>query len=176
MKNKYNMLVEEINKQEEIAEQKDNLAEQLSQVTDNVNKVKDCIDKLEKVIADMQEMTTAVTAASKSTDSALNAITQAILDSRKVVVTNKLDDASVRQLRHEYSEFSKKEEELFKKHYNDTAKLLEQNKDRCYEIINKGNGVYLGKKIFIRLFVTFCVCFGIVAIEIVYGLIKWLGL
>lgn len=43
MSNKYSNLVEEINKKEEIAEQKDNLAEQLSQVTKNVNDVKEII-------------------------------------------------------------------------------------------------------------------------------------
>ena len=45
-RNKYDNLVEEINRKEDIAEQKDNLAEQLSQVTKNVNDVKEIVDKL----------------------------------------------------------------------------------------------------------------------------------
>ena len=40
MANKYENLVEEINKKEEIAEQKDNLAEQLSQVKEDVETMK----------------------------------------------------------------------------------------------------------------------------------------
>ena len=45
-RNKYDNLVKEINKKEEIAEQKDNLAEQLSQVTKNVNDVKESLTNL----------------------------------------------------------------------------------------------------------------------------------
>ena len=95
MANKFKDLVEEINKQEEIAEQKDNLAEQLSQVTTDVETVKDVVDKLQKAIEDLQEIVKAVTAAGKSTDNAVTAIVKAILDSRKVVFTNKLDDETI---------------------------------------------------------------------------------
>ena len=95
-RNKYDDLVEEINRKEEIAEQKDNLAEQLSQVTENVNDVKEVVDKLVTAIEDLKKIVVAVTAASKSTDNAVTAITNAILDSREVVITNKLDDESER--------------------------------------------------------------------------------
>lgn len=176
MRNKYSKLVEDIDKQEEIAEQKDNLAEQLSLVTDNVNEVKYILNTLVKVIGDMHDITKAVTAASKSADNAANTITQAIIDSRKVVITSKLDDKTVRQLQSKYFELSQKEAELFKKHHDSIAKMLEQNKDRCYEIINEGDGVYFGRKTFFRLYFTFCICFGIILLEIVYGLTKLFGL
>ena len=64
------------------------------------------------------------------------------------------------------------EEKLCRKHRIDIGEMLEQNKDRCYEIINKGDGVYFGRKTFMRLYIAFCTFFGIVLLEIVYGLVK----
>ena len=174
-KNKYDNLVEEINKKEEIAEQKDNLAEQLSQVTKNVNDVKAIVDKLVTAIDDLKKIVIAVSAASKSTDNAVTAITNAILDSRNVVITNKLDDESVKQLKTKYKTYYQKEETLFKNHGRDISQMLEQNKDRCYEIINRGDGVYFGRKTFMRLYIVFCTFFGIILLEVVYGLLRLFG-
>ena len=175
MANKYENLVEEINKKEEIAEQKDNLAEQLSQVTKDVNTVKGIVADLKQAIIDMKEITTAVIAASKSTDNAVTAIVQTILDSRKVVVTNKLDDETIKQLQNKYSDYSEKEEGLLKQHRKKIGDALDQNEKRCYEIINNADGVYFGRKTFIRLYIVFCICFGIIVAEIVFGLVKLFG-
>ena len=123
--------VEEINRKEEIAEQKDNLAEQLSQVTKNVNDVKEIVDKLVTAIEDLKKIVVAVTAASKSTDNAVTAITNAILDSREVVITNKLDDESVRQLQNKYETYSQQEEKLYEKHRVNISEMLERDKDRA---------------------------------------------
>ena len=174
-RNKYDNLVEEINRKEEIAEQKDNLAEQLSQVTKNVNDVKEIVDKLLTGIEDLKKIVLAVTAASKSTDNAVTAITNAILESRKIVITNKLDDESVKQLQTKYETYYQQEETLYKKHGIDIAQMLEQNKDRCYEIINHGDGVYFGRKTFMRLYIAFCTFFGIILLEVAYGLLKLFG-
>lgn len=176
MSNKYENLVEQINKQEEIAEQKDNLAEQLNKVTKTVKDLKEIVDKLATAIEDLKKIVLAVTAASKSTDNAVTAITNAILDSRNVVITNKLDDESVRQLKSRYNDYYQQEEKLYDKHRIDISHMLERNKDRCYEIINRGDGVYFGRKTFMRLYIVFCICFGIVLVEVVYGLVKWLGI
>lgn len=175
MSNKYSNLVEEINKKEEIAEQKDNLVEQLSQVTENVNDVKEIVDKLVAAIDDLKIIVVAVKAASQSTDNAVTAIKNAIRDSQNVVITNKLDDESVRQLQTKYETYYKEEEKLYRKHRIDISEMLEQNKDRCYEIINHGDGVYFGRKTFMRLYIAFCTFFGIILLEIVYGLLKLFG-
>ena len=175
MSNKYSSLVEKINKKEEIAEQKDNLAEQLSQVTRNVNDVKEIVDKLATAIEDLKKIVLAITAASKSTDNAVTAITNAILDAQKVVITNKLDDESVRQLQNKYEKYLQQEEKLYDKHRINISDMLERNKDRCYEIINRGDGVYFGRKTFMRLYIAFCTFFGIVLVEVIYGLLKLFG-
>ena len=175
MANKYENLVEEINKKEEIAEQKDNLAEQLSQVTKEVETVKGIVKQFVQSKDDLQIIVNALTAASKSTDNAVTAIVQAILDSRKVVFTNKLDDETITQLQTKYSDYSEKEEGMLKQHRKKIGDALDQNEKRCYEIINNADGVYFGRKTFIRLFIVFCVCFGIIVTEIVYGVVKWLG-
>lgn len=175
MANRYKNLVEEINKKEEIAEQKDNLAEQLSQVTTDVETMKGIVNQLVQAKDDLQKIVTAVIAASKSTDNAVTAIVQAILDSRKMVFTNKLDDETIKQLQKKYSDYSDKEEGMLKQHRKKIGDALDQNEKRCYEIISKGDGVYFGRKTFIRLYIAFCTCFGIILLEIAYGLLKVFG-
>ena len=176
MANKYKNLVEEIDKKDEIAEQKDNLAEQLSQVKEDVETMKGIVNQLVQAKDDLQKIVLAVTAASKSTDNAVTAIVQAILDSRKVVFTNKLDDETITQLQTKYSDYSEKEEGMLKQHRKKIGDALDQNEKRCYEIINNADGVYFGRKTFIRLYIAFCVCFGIIVLEIGFGIIKLLGL
>lgn len=175
MSNRYKNLVEEINKKEEIAEQKDNLAEQLSRVKEDVETMKVIVNQLVQAKDDLQKIVTAVVAAGKSTDNAVNAIVKAILDSRKVVFTNKLDDETITQLQTKYDEYSKKEDEMLKQHRKKIGDALNQNEKRCYEIINNADGVYFGRKTFIRLFIVFCVCFGTIVTEIVFGLVKLFG-
>lgn len=63
----------------------------------------------------------------------------------------------------------------FKKHHTSISKMLDQNKDQCYKIINNADGVYFGRKTFIRLYIAFYTCFGIIFLEIVYGLLKLFG-
>ena len=176
MANRYKNLVEEINKKEEIAEKKDNLAEQLSQVKEDVETMKGIVNQLVQAKDDLQKIVTAVIAASKSTDNAVTAIVQAILDSRKVVFTNKLDDETITQLQNKYSDYAEKEEGMLKQHRKKIGDALDQNEKRCYDIINSGNGVYLGRKTFMRLFIVFFICFGIIVTEIVLGLVMLLGL
>ena len=176
MANKYENLVENINMQEEIVEKKDNIAEQLNQVTQDVETMKVIVNQLVQAKDDLQKIVTAVIAASKSTDNAVNAIVQAILDSREVVFTNKLDDETITQLQTKYSDYSEKEEGMLKQHRKKIGDALEQNEKRCYEIINNADGVYFGRKTYIRLYIVFCVCFGIIVTEIVFGLVKLFGL
>ena len=126
-------------------------------------------------IEDLKKIVVAVTAASKSTDNAVTAITNAILESRKIVITNKLDDESVKQLQTKYETYCQQEETLYKKHGKGIGEMLEQNKDRCYEIINRGDGVYFGRKTFMRLYIVFCTCAGIILLEIAYALLKLFG-
>lgn len=175
MKNKYDNLVEEINKQEEIAEQKDNLAEQLAQTTTNVNTIKDAASDLLKAADAVKDAARICNAAALSTDNSATAITDAILDARKVEIKHRLDDETVKQLDGRYANFLKKEQGLLDNHKRDLQQMLDQNKDRCYEIINKGDGVYLGRKTFMRLCIVFCICFGVILLEVVYVLLKWLG-
>ena len=175
MAKKYENLVEEINKKEDIAEQEDNLAEQLSQVKEDVETMKGIVNQLIQAKDDLQKIVAAVIAAGKSTDNAVTAIVQAILDSRKVVFTNKLDDETIKQLQNKYSDYSEKEDEMLKQHRKKIGDALDQNEKKCYEIINNADGVYFGRKTFIRLYIAFCTCFGIILLEIAYGIMKWLG-
>ena len=138
--------------------------------------MKGIVNQLVQAKDDLQKIVLAVTAASKSTGNAVTAIVQAILDSRKVVFTNKLDDETITQLQNKYSDYSEKEEGMLEQHRKKIGDALDQNEKRCYEIINNADGVYFGRKTFIRLYIAFCVCFGIIVLEIGFGIIKLLGL
>ncbi len=95
--------------------------------------VKEIVDKFATAIEDLKKIVLSVTAASKSTDNAVTAISNAILDARKVVITNKLDDESVGQLKNKYQTYLQQEEKLYNKHRVNISDMLERNKDRCYE-------------------------------------------
>ena len=137
--------------------------------------MKGIVNQLIQAKDDLQKIVAAVIAAGKSTDNAVTAIVQAILDSRKVVFTNKLDDETIKQLQNKYSDYSEKEDEMLKQHRKKIGDALDQNEKKCYEIINNADGVYFGRKTFIRLYIAFCTCFGIILLEIAYGIMKWLG-
>jgi len=89
-----------------------------------VSDVKDIVDKLATAIEDLKKIVLAVTAASKSTDNAVTAIKNAIRDSQNVVITNKLDDESVKQLQTMYETYYKEEEKLYRKHSIDIGEML----------------------------------------------------
>ena len=65
--------------------------------------------------------------------------------------------------------------EQIKAHSNNIGTMLDQNKDKCYKIINRGDGVYFGRKTFMRLYVVFCIFTGIILLEVAYGLLKLFG-
>lgn len=85
-------------------------------------------------------------------------------------------DNLTEQLQTKYSDYSEKEDEMLKHHRKKIGDAFEYNEKRCYEIISKGDGFYFGRKTFIRLFIVFCVCFGIIVAEIVFGLVMLLSL
>lgn len=176
MSNKYDNLVEEINKQEEIAEQKENLAEQLAQTTTNVNTAKEAASNLLKAADAAKEAAKICNTAALSTDNSVTAITNAILDARKVEVKHRLDDESIKQLEGLYNTYLTKQKEMLSQHETSVKNMVEHSKDQCYDIINQGDGAYFGRKTFIRLFICFMVFFGIILTEIIGGIIWLLGL
>lgn len=111
-----------------------------------MNDEKEIVDKLVAAIKDLKKIVVAVKAAGQSTDNAVTAIKNAVRNSQNVVITNKLDDESVKQLKTKYDTYYQQEETLFKKHGIDISQMLERNKDRCYEIINHGDGSISGGK------------------------------
>ncbi len=176
MKNKYDNLVEEINKQEEIAEQKNNLIEQLAQATTNVNTAREAASDLLEAAKSAKEAAKICNTAALSTDNSVTAITNAILDARKVEIKHRLDDETVKQLDERYAAFLKNEKELLDNHITALQQGLNKHKDHCYDIINQGDGVYFGRKTFKWLFISYAMFFAIVVSEIVGGVIWLLGL
>ena len=175
MKNKYANLVEEINKQEEIAEQKNNLTEQLAQATANVSTAREAASDLLEAAKAAKEAAKICNAAALITDNSVTAITDAILDARKVEIKHRLDDETVKQLDERYAAFLKNEKELLDNHMTALQQGLDRHKNHCYGIINHGDGVYLGRKTFKWLFFSYAVFFGIILLEITFGLLKLFG-
>lgn len=171
--NKYERLVEKIDQQEAIVEQKDNLAEQLSQVTASVEVISDAVKNLSSVVEDIENVTRSATAVAIKIDTSVELITRAIQDSKDIVVQHKLDDATIKQLENRYNDYLKAESELLNKHHQAIRGLLNQNIVECKKVVSDGDGIYLGRKTFMWLFFGYMVFFGIILVEIVCLVAKW---
>ena len=172
MKNKYNKLVEDIDKQEDIVEQKNDLSEQLEHITANVETVNNVVKKLSTAISDLQEITASMNEASRKTENSAIDINNVIKCFGKVVFKHRINDEAIKQLEQLHNLHNEKELELLKKHHDAIKKILDLNVGECNDIMNQRDGIYLGRKTFIILYICFCVCFGIIFTEIVLGIIS----
>ena len=137
--------------------------------------MKETVGRLETTIDDLKKIVVAVTAASKSTDNAVTAITNAILDSQKVVITNKLDEESVRQLQNKYENIHSKRLNYMRNTVLTLLRCLNGTKTGIMRLSTGGDGVYFWGKLLMRLYIAFCTFFGIILLEIIYGLMKLFG-
>ena len=92
MKNKYDNLVEEIDKQEEVKEEKSNLANELQLLKQAVNDLHDSVLKVEKASKEGTDMVTAMYAATDSMDMAVFAFCRAVTRAESTVLKVEMTD------------------------------------------------------------------------------------
>lgn len=89
MGNKYDSLVEEINKQEEVKEEKVNLDNELQLLKQAISDLHDNVLKVEKAAKDGTDMVKALNAAKNSIDTAVSAFCRAVSRAESTVLDRK---------------------------------------------------------------------------------------
>lgn len=92
MKNKYNNLVEEIDKQEEVKEEKVNLDNELQLLKQAISDLHDNVQKVEKAAKDGKDMVKALYAAKDSMDTAVSAFCRAVTRAESIVLKVEMTD------------------------------------------------------------------------------------
>lgn len=92
MKNKYDNLVEEINKQEEIKDEKNTLGDELQLLQKVICNLQDSIKKVEQADKDGTEMVKALNAATDSMDMSVYAFCRAVTRAESTVLKVEMTD------------------------------------------------------------------------------------
>lgn len=148
MRNKYDNLIEEIDKQEEVQEQKTNLDNELQLLKQAISDLHDNVMKVEKASNEGTDMVTAIKAATDSMDMAVYAFCRAVTRAESTVLKVEMTDECKNAIISAREELIKAETALLSSH---RSMLLQQIRNRYEELrsfIKSGKGVYMSPKVF----------------------------
>ena len=148
MKNKYNNLVEEINKQEEVKEEKNTLGEELRLIKQAVSNLKDCVSKVEQADKDGMDMVKALNAATDSMDMAVFAFCRAVTRAESIVLKVEMTDECKNEIITAREGLVKAETILLSNHRKMMLQQLHHQNEELRSFIKSAQGVYLSPKIF----------------------------
>lgn len=144
MGNKYDSLVEEINKQEEVKEQKANLQllkQAISDLHDNVLKV-------EKASKNGTDMVKALNAAKDSMNTAVSAFCRTVTRAESTVLKVEMTDECQNAIKSAREELIKAETTLLANHRRMMLQQIRNQNEEMQSFIKSGKGVYLPPKVF----------------------------
>ena len=148
MGNKYDSLVEEINKQEEVKEQKANLDNDIQLLKQAMNDLHDNVQKVEKAVKDGTDMVKALNAAKDSMKTAVSAFCRAVTRAESTVLKVEMTDECLNTIKSAREELIKAEIALLANH---RRMLLQEYRNQNEELLSRiksGKGVYLSPKVF----------------------------
>lgn len=148
MKNKYNNLVEEIDKQEEIMEQKANLDNELQLLKQAMSDLHDNIQKVEKAAKDGTDMVKALYAAKDSMDTAVSAFCRAVTRAESTVLKVEMTDECLNTIKSAREELIKAEITLLASHRRMMLQEIRNQNEEMQSFIKAGKGVYMSPKVF----------------------------
>lgn len=148
MKNKYNNLVEEINKQEEIKEEKNTLGEELQLLEQAVSNLKDSVSKVVQAGKDGTDMVTAMRAATESMDMAVFAFCRAVTRAESIVLKVEMTDECKNEIKSAREELIKEETILLANHRKMMLQQMRGQNEELRSFIKSAQGVYLSPKVF----------------------------
>ena len=148
MKNKYNNLVEEIDKQEEVKEQKANLDNELQLLKQPISDFHDNVQKVEKVAKDGTDMVKALNAAKDSMDTAVSAFCRAVTRAESTVLKVEMTDECLNTIKSAREELIKAEIALLANHRRMLLQEYRNQNEELLSLIKLGKGVYLSPKVF----------------------------
>ena len=148
MKNKYNNLVEEIDKQEEVKEQKVNLDNELQLLKQAISDLHDNVQKVEKAAKDGTDMVNALNAAKDSMDTAVSAFCRAVTRAESTVLKVEMTDECLNTIKSARTELIKAETTLLANHRRKLLQEYRNQNEEMQSFIKSGKGVYLSPKVF----------------------------
>ena len=148
MGNKYDSLVEEINKQEEFKEEKVNLDNELQLLKHAISELHDSILKVEKASKDGTDMVKALNAAKDSMNTAVSAFCRAVTRATSTVLKVEMTDECQNTIKSAREELIKAEVALLANHRRMLLQEYRNQNEELLSIIKSGKGVYLSPKVF----------------------------
>ena len=148
MGNKYDTLVEEINKQEEVKEQKANLDNELQLLKQAMSDLRDCVQKVEKASKDGTDMMKALNAAKDSMNTAVSAFCRAVTRAESTVLKVEMTDECQNAIKSAREELIKAEITLLASHRKQLIQEIHNQNEEMQSYIKSGKGVYLSSKVF----------------------------
>lgn len=148
MGNKYDSLVEEINKQEEVKEQKANLDNELQLLKQAISDLHDNVQKVEKAAKDGTDMVKALNAAKDSMNTAVSAFFRAVTRAESTVLKVEMTDECQNAIKSAREELIKAETTLLANHRRMMLQQIRNQNEEMQSFIKSGKGVYLPPKVF----------------------------
>ena len=148
MGNKYDSLVEEINKQEEVKEQKANLDNELQLLKQAISDLHDNVLKVEKASKNGTDMVKALNAAKDSMKTAVSAFCRAVTRAESTVLKVEMTDECLNTIKSAREELIKAEIALLANHRRMLLQEYRNQNEELLSLIKSGKGVYLSPKVF----------------------------
>lgn len=148
MKNKYDNLIEEINKQEEIKDEKVALGDELQLLQKAINNLQNSIKKVEKADKDGTDMVIAMNAATDSMDMAVYAFCRAVTRAESTVLKVEMTDECKNAIISAREELIKAETALLSSHRSMLLQQIRNQYEELRSFIKSGKGVYMSPKVF----------------------------
>ena len=148
MGNKYDSLVEEINKQEEFKEQKANLDNELQLLKQAMSDLHDNVQKVEKAAKDGTDMVKALNAAKDSMDTAVSAFCRAVTRAESTVLKVEMTDECLNAIKSAREELIKAEIVLLANHRRLQQQEFRNQNEEIMSFIKSCQGVFLSPKVF----------------------------
>ena len=148
MGNKYDSLVEEINKQEEIKEQKANLDNELQLLKQAISDLHDNVLKVEKASKNGTDMVKALNAAKDSMNTAVSAFCRAVTRAESTVLKVEMTEECLNTIKSARKELIKAETTLLANHRRMLLQEYRNQNEELLSLIKSGKGVYLSPKVF----------------------------
>ena len=148
MGNKYDSLVEEINKQEEVKEQKANLDNDILLLKQAMSDLHDNVQKVEKAAKDGTDMVKALNAAKDSMNTAVSAFCRAVTRAESTVLKVEMTDECLNTIKSAREELIKAEIALLANHRRMLLQEYRNQNEELLSLIKSGKGVYLSPKVF----------------------------
>ena len=148
MGNKYDSLVEEINKQEEVKEQKANLDNELQLLKQTISDLHDNVLKVEKASKNGTDMVKALNAAKDSMNTAVSAFCRAVTRAESTVLKVEMTDECQNAIKSAREELIKAETTLLANHRRMMLQQIRNQNEEMQSFIKSGKGVFLSPNVF----------------------------